>query len=70
MVFLKDLILISLQYSGIRQITNSNTTQDKGKDCLRVIKSRNISVDGKEIIDIPGYDSYIKKDTVEKFECL
>ena len=31
----------------------------------RVIKSRNISDDGKEIIDIPGYDSYIKKDTVE-----
>ena len=48
-----------------RQITNANTTQDKGKDCLRVIKSRNISDDGKEIIDIPGYDSYIKKDTVE-----
>lgn len=48
-----------------RQITNSNTTQDKGKDCLRVIKSRNISDDGKEIVDIPGYDSYIKKDTVK-----
>ena len=48
-----------------RQITNSNTTQDKSKDCLRVIKSRNISDDGKEIIDIPGYDAYIKKDTVE-----
>lgn len=48
-----------------RQITNSNTTQKKGKDCLRVIKSRNISDDGKEIIDIPGYDSYIKKDAVE-----
>ncbi len=48
-----------------RQITNSNTTQNKDKDCLRVIKSRNISDDGKEIIDIPGYDSYIKKATVE-----
>ncbi len=48
-----------------RQITNSNTTQKKGKDCLRVIKSRNISDDGKEIVDIPGYDSYIKKATVE-----
>ena len=48
-----------------RQITNSNTTQNKGKDCLRVIKSRNISDDGKEIIDIPGYDSYIKRDTVK-----
>ena len=49
-----------------RQITNSNTTQKKGKDYLRVIKSRNISDDGKEIIDIPGYDTYIKKDTVEE----
>ena len=25
------------------------------------IKSRNISDNGKEIIDIPGYDSYIEK---------
>lgn len=48
-----------------RQITNSNTTSEKGKDCLRVIKSRNISDDGKKLVDIPGYDSYIKKDTVE-----
>lgn len=48
-----------------RQITNSNTMQKKDKDCLRVIKSRNISDDGKEIVDIPGYDSYIKKATVE-----
>ena len=48
-----------------RQITNSNTTSSKEKDCLRVIKSRNISDDGKEIIDIPGYESYIKKTTVE-----
>ena len=48
-----------------RQITNSNTTQVKKADCLRVIKSRNISDDGKEIVDIPGYDSYIKKETVE-----
>lgn len=49
-----------------RQITNSNTIQKQEKDCLRVIKSRNISDDGKEIIDIPGYDSYIKKATVER----
>ena len=48
-----------------RQITNSNTTQSNGDDCLRVIKSRNISDDGKEIIDIPGYDAYIEKATVE-----
>jgi DNA (cytosine-5)-methyltransferase 1 len=49
-----------------RQITNSNTTQKKEKDCLRVIKSRNISDDGKDIVDIPGYDSYIKRDTAER----
>lgn len=49
-----------------RQVTNSNTVQKKGKDCLRVIKSQNISDDGKEIIDIPEYDTYIKKDTAEK----
>lgn len=48
-----------------RQITNSNTVQQKGNDCIRVIKSRNISDDGKEIIDIPGYDTYIKKDKAE-----
>lgn len=50
-----------------RQITSTNTTQDNKENCLRVIKSRNISDDGKKIIDIPGYDSYIKKDTVESF---
>lgn len=49
-----------------RQITNSNTVQEKTGDCLRVIKSRNISDDGKEIIDIPGYDSYIERKTAEE----
>lgn len=48
-----------------RQITNSNTTQENCENCLRVIKSRNISDDGKEIVDIPGYDAYIDKSTVE-----
>lgn len=49
-----------------RQITNSNTVQQKSNDCIRVIKSRNISDDGKKIIDIPGYDTYIKKDKAEE----
>lgn len=48
-----------------RQITNSNTLSFNDENCIRVIKSRNISDNGKEIIDIPGYDSYIKKQTVE-----
>lgn len=50
-----------------RQITNSNVIQNDGENCLRVIKSRNISDDGKKIIDILGYDSYIEKSVVEKF---
>ena len=48
-----------------RQITNSNTNQKKCNDSLRVIKSRNISDDGKSIVDIPGYDSYIKRTVAE-----
>lgn len=42
-----------------RQLTNSLL---KGKGDIRVLKSRNISDDGQEIIDIPGYDSYIDID--------
>lgn len=49
-----------------RQITNSNTTTIKKKGYLRVLKSRNISDDGKRIVDIPGYDSYIEKDVAEE----
>lgn len=43
-----------------RQITNNNTS-DRGE--IRVLKSRNISDNGDEIIDIDGYDSYISKTT-------
>ena len=39
-----------------RQITNSKL---KNQGDIRVVKSRNISDDGTEINDIPGYDSYI-----------
>ena len=39
-----------------RQITNKILNDSEG---IRVIKSRNISDDGTEIIDIPGYDAYI-----------
>jgi DNA (cytosine-5)-methyltransferase 1 len=48
-----------------RQITNSNTTVRQTKNSIRVLKSRNISDDGKEIIDIPGYDSYIEQQDVQ-----
>lgn len=49
-----------------RQISKSNTEHENGEDCLRILKSRNIG-DRGEIVDIPGYDSYIKKDTVKEF---
>ena len=49
-----------------RQITNSNSTLEKNdKYNIRVLKSRNISDDGK-IIDIDGYDSFIDKDSLKK----
>ena len=39
-----------------RQLTNK-LLSSSGE--LRVLKSRNLSDDGKAILDIPGYDSYI-----------
>lgn len=48
-----------------RQITNTNTVLSKKKGCFRVLKSRNISDDGKAVIDIPGYDTYIEKSVAE-----
>lgn len=41
-----------------RQITNTLLNRDHG---IRVIKSRNITDDGKEIVDIAGYDAYIEE---------
>lgn len=48
-----------------RQITNKFFEQ--GKE-IRVLKSKNISQDGKEIINIAGYDSFINNDDAEKLE--
>ena len=42
-----------------RQITNSNT--NKHKNGIWVIKSRNISDDGTEIVNIEDYDQYIEE---------
>ena len=44
-----------------RQITSSMLA-NAGE--IRVLKSRNISDDGKSIVDIPGYDSYISKNII------
>ncbi len=49
-----------------RQITNSCLTL-KSNNSIRVLKSRNISDDGK-IIDIDGYDAYINPDVLSKLE--
>lgn len=48
-----------------RQITNSNTTKVKENN-IRVLKSRNLSDTGEEILDIEGYDTYIEKEVLEK----
>ena len=45
-----------------REITNA-LLQDKGQ--IRVLKSRNISNDGKEILDIPNYDSYLNEELIK-----
>jgi len=47
-----------------RQLTNS--MMNEYGDGIRVIKSRNISDDGSEIIDIDGYDAYIDPEIAEK----
>lgn len=49
-----------------RQLTNSNTSTNKTKQTIRVLKSCNIADDGK-IIQIDGYDSYVEKNKLDKF---
>ena len=50
-----------------RQITNSLLHEKSERnDCIRVLKSRNISDDGKVIQDIPSYDAYIYKRDAEQ----
>lgn len=46
-----------------RQITNKMLLKEGG---IRVLKSRNISDDGNEILDILGYDSYVNLDQIRK----
>lgn len=46
-----------------RQLTNSNM-QPSGN--IRVLKSRNISDDGREVMDIDGYDAYIDAETASQ----
>ena len=46
-----------------RQITNTSLSNEGD---IRVIKSRNISDDGKNIVDLNNYDSYISSDVLEK----
>ena len=57
-----------------RQLTNSNTKiinrkdiKDNELDFIRVLKSRNISDNGKDIIDIKNYDAYIDFKELAKY---
>lgn len=45
-----------------RQLTNANLVENGD---IRVIKSRNISDDGQEIVDIAGYDAFVNLDVVK-----
>ena len=45
-----------------RQLTNANLVENGD---IRVIKSRNISDDGQEIVDIAGYDAFVNVDVVK-----
>lgn len=56
----KNLVFDRFTVFRDRQITNANTTLTKAKGSMRVLRSRNISDDGKKVIDIPGYDAYIE----------
>jgi len=47
-----------------RQLTNG--LMDGCKSGIRVIKSRNISDDGSEILDIDKYDAYVPQDVAKK----
>ena len=50
-----------------RQITNDNSENIPSNEYnIRVIKSRNISDDGKEILNIENYDAYISAKELEK----
>ena len=49
-----------------RQITNKMLEKQQRDNRIRVLKSRNISDDGSEIINISEYDSYIDLNIVEK----
>lgn len=51
-----------------RQITSSKLNDKGNKNFIRVIKSRNISDDGKSIIDIDGYDGYLDESELEELE--
>lgn len=50
-----------------RQLTNAVLRKEGS---IRVIKSRNISDDGQEIVDIPGYDSYVDPADVQDLSVM
>lgn len=50
-----------------RQLTNNNTINEYKDNYIRVLKSRDINDDGKKIISIEDYDSYIEKEKIANF---
>jgi len=63
--FISKLELNVFEVFRDRQLTNSSISSDN-QNKIRVLKSRNITDDGK-IIDIDGYDAYIDKSALNRF---
>ena len=53
-----------------RQITTKMLKKFYESDFVRVIKSKNISDDGREIINIEDYDSYMDLCEAKKIKCI
>lgn len=68
-----DSVLASMEFGLFtvyrdRSLSKRNTSFEKKAGDLRILKSRDISDDGTEIYDIPGYDSYISEEKAQKLK--
>ena len=52
-----------------RQITKKNTVSKSQKNCIRVIKARNILDDGT-VVNIPGYDMFIDYESNQQLAAM
>ena len=67
-LFYNDMIFNIFNVFRDRQISSANLHSKKMNNDIRVIKSRNISDTGENIINITGYDGYINLDDLKELE--